>query len=185
MDHYGTFSVTDYEAWNDKFVNALNKSCEKLADLDFGYSDNLGEWNVRYNIDESYRALKGYKRCQSFMTANIVSQKETIYQWKRYSKVIEMIQKETVGKTVGTRMGRLVGYPAFAGATDPYLSQRLLLAQEHGITRDEIGIWRTTGLYSKLDGRYYDLDDAHSFIRDIKKRLDLIRKPTLTKRMVL
>lgn len=60
-----------------------------------------------------------------------------------------------------------------------------MLAQDQGVTRDEIGIWRTTGLFAKLDGRQYDLDDAHSFIQQIKTRLDAIRKPTTTKRMIL
>lgn len=75
----------------------MNKSCQKLSELDFGFSDNLGELNIGFTVDESYKALKGFKRCHSFVAANIVSQKETIYQWKRYAKVIEMIQKDTVG----------------------------------------------------------------------------------------
>lgn len=92
-----------------------------------------------------------------------------------------MIQKETVGKSVGTRMGRIVGYPMFTAAADAHFSSRLLKASDTGITRDEIGVWCHTGLFTKLDGRLYDLDDAVSFLSEIKKRLQIIRSPTLKK----
>lgn len=71
VDHYGTFSATDYETWNQEFVNALNKSCNSLSDLEFGHTDNLGQWHVHFSNDEAYKALKGYKSCQSFVAANI------------------------------------------------------------------------------------------------------------------
>lgn len=53
-----------------------------------------------------------------------------------------------------------------------------------GMTRDEIGIWRITGLLSKLDGRLYDIDEAESFVSNITKRLDIIREPTLKKKVL-
>lgn len=73
QDHYGTFSATDYESWNDKFVTALQKSCKKLSELEFGFEDNLDDWHVAYDVDEAYKALKGFKCCQSFVAANIIS----------------------------------------------------------------------------------------------------------------
>lgn len=185
VDNYGSFLTTDFKTYNDKILRALKRSCQQLSDLDFGFEDNLGQWNVEFNVDEGYKVLKGFQSCQSFVAANIISHKETFYQWKRYSKIIEMIQKGPVGSSVNTRMGRIVGYPRFTGAADAHFSSRMQMAGDSGITRDEIGVWVNTGLLAKLDGRHYDLDEADTFIREIKTRLEVIRKPTLTKRMVL
>jgi hypothetical protein len=137
------------------------------------------------NVDEAYRALTGFKNCQTFVSAAIISQRDVHYQWKRYSKVPELMQKASVGTSVGSRIGRIVGYPTFTAAADPHFSQRLLLADNTGITRDEIGVHQATGLFSKLNGRAFDLDEADSFVKNIKKRLDIIRRPTMTKKMLM
>jgi hypothetical protein len=91
VDSLGTFCATDYESMNDKLVRALNRGCQSLQNLDHGYADNLGEWVVSLNVDDQYKAIKGFKRCQSFVSANIISQRDIHYQWKRYGKVFEMI----------------------------------------------------------------------------------------------
>lgn len=90
-----------------------------------------------------------------------------------------------MGKSIGTRMGRIIGHPMYTVAADPHFSQRLLKAQDQGMTRDEIGVWQATGLFNKLDGRHYDMDEAESFIKQISKRLDIIRRPTLKKKMII
>lgn len=70
------------------------------------------------------------------------------------------MQKANVGKMFGSRIGRLVGFHQFFAFDDPHFSKRLRMAEMTGITRDEIGVWNDTGLFAKLDGRGFDLDEA-------------------------
>lgn len=85
---------------------------------------------------------------------------------------------------MASRIGRLVGQHHIFGSDDPHFQARLQETDASGMTRDEIGVWAITGLLSKLDGRIYDLDEAELFVKNIKMRLDIIRAPTLTKRLV-
>lgn len=185
VDSKGTFCISNYESHNGKMVRALGKACSKITELDSRYLDHQDEWV--YNVqteDEEFKAIKGFQQCHTFITASIIAQGAVHYSWKRYHKESEMIQKGTVGDSVSTRVGKLVGINPYQKSEDGTFLKRILRAKETGITRDEIGVWAITGLLTKLDGRTYDLDEAQRFVSNIVQRLNILRAPTLTKRML-
>lgn len=182
---YGTFCDPNYKNLSIKLVRALNLACQRLNSLDHGFEDNLGEWNSDVSDpDLCYSAIKGFSNTQTFLSVNIINQRNIHYGWKRYDKPVELMQKATVGQSFGSRIDRLTSiHPPF-GQNDPHFSNKVRYAEMTGITRDEIGVWHHTGLFARLDGRAFDIDDGLKFVSDIQKRLDTIRRPTLTKKIL-
>jgi hypothetical protein len=110
VDHKGTLCVSNYQSVNDQLVRALNNACEQLTELDNRYLDHQDQWVFNHsNQDQEFYALKGFRNCQTFLSANIIAQRSVFYGWKRYHKESDLVQKGTVGNAVSSRVGKLVG----------------------------------------------------------------------------
>lgn len=95
-----------------------------------------------------------------------------------------MAVKATVGKSVGSRIGRFVGQPAFDGCVDQDFQQRLLKVNSEGMTRDEVSIRVASGHLDHLDGRIFDIDEAKAYIRNVSIRVDRLREPMLDREVI-
>lgn len=147
VDSFGSICASNYQSVNNQMLKALNKACKELTELDNGYFDHQDEWVFNHsNKDMEFKALKGFKNSQTFLSGNIIAQKEVYYNWKRYHKQSELIQKASVGVSFGSRFPSMVGEMYFQNLTDPHFHNRLRRSRMSGMTRDEIGVWRITGL---------------------------------------
>lgn len=143
--------------------------------------------------EDGLHVMMGFNNTDTFVNASIYynktpwnnirqrkMKKVTVFHVKRYCKRNELIQKDTVAQMIGSRVSRLLGTGIFEEAQDPGFQDRLKKSITLGITRDEISIYRASGLLENLKGRSLNLDEVASFIRTIKATVHAIRRP-LTK----
>lgn len=92
VDSKGALCTSTFESVNNKLVRALNRACERLTELDSRYLDNQEQWV--YNVqteDQEFYALKGFRRCQTFLSGSIIADRNVHYDWKRYHKQSELM----------------------------------------------------------------------------------------------
>lgn len=93
---------------------------------------------------------------------------ETVMRFKQYDKFSELIQKGTVGKPIGTRIGSIVGKSSMQPEqVDNAWNKRIHSTMMTGMFRKELSVYRNSGYLTKLDGRPFDFDHAKTFVRTL------------------
>lgn len=109
-DFRGTFCSTQYKLYHNRFIEALQQGVNRLNNMDDGL-EIQSDLRSNEQDPEALRILKGFNNCHTLLSANIISGRQINYGIKRYDKVSELVQKNTVGQSIGSRVGRLVGEP--------------------------------------------------------------------------
>lgn len=199
IDSFGCFQVDNVMDGVNDFMHALKKGVDKMQYKDHGIAEDVN-YVIDWQAEEEGLKVSTHRNrnTTTFLNANIFFertpwnnnrkrkqlQKVELYYVKRYCKRNELIQKASVGQSIGTRVGRLIGTGHFEENQDPSFAKRIIKSFTEGLTRDEISVKRTSGLLNQMDGRNMDLDQSFSVVKKIYHNLNLIRKPLLERDLV-
>lgn len=194
IDSFGSFQVYDLERAQSLFKASLEKGVERISLMERGFAPST-EYVFDCDGEEKLKVMPGGQdNTVTFLNACIFYErtpwhgnkrkqkhlkKVPLFNVKRYDKRTELIQKATVGQSIGSRIGNLVGYGVFEENKDPTFQARIKQSMREGLVRDEVSVYKASGQLEKLDGRILDLEESERLIKNVVGTLDKIRKPTL------
>lgn len=174
VDSFGSF-VVDVPETRARFMEAVTKAAWKFERIDRGYAhpDYIFEHSVAVTEDEDcLKVMQGQKDTHTFLSAVIyynhmpwsnqvrrIMKKVQCIRVKRYCKRTELMQKSSIGQSIGTRIGRIIG-ERFTEQSDNAFNKRIIKSIDKGMVRDEISILKGSGYLKKFDGRRLDLEEA-------------------------
>lgn len=91
---------------------------------------------------------------------------------------MEILQKGSLFKTIGTRMARLLGGLSHNLAKpDIEAMQKIEAAQDYGIVRDEISIYPGSLLLAGFDEEAMNEEEARAMATHITEQVNILRAP--------